>query len=427
MNQLTLTPIKDIKGEVTLPGSKSLSNRALLLASLAQGNSRLTNLLRSDDIEQMMAAIHQLGVNVELSDDWQRCEVTGNGGLFATPTNKEFFLGNAGTAIRPLTAMLALVPGEYLIDGDEYMRERPIGHLAEALTQLGAQVEYIGKAGCPPLRLTGGLITGGNATVSGSISSQYLTSLLMALPLARNDSTITIDGDQVSKPYLDITLGILQDFGVTATHENYEVFNIAGGQTYRSPGDYMIEGDASSASYFFGAAAINQGKVRVHGIGKDSVQGDYQFLDVIEQMGATVNRQESFTDVSGAHLKGVDVDLNHIPDAAMTIATMALFAEGPTTIRNIYNWRVKETDRMHAMAEGLTRLGARVETTSDSIKIEPPDVIQPATIETYADHRVAMAFSLAALGEANIRINNPECTKKTFPDYFDVFESISIR
>jgi 3-phosphoshikimate 1-carboxyvinyltransferase len=423
-NQLTLAPIRQVTGEVTLPGSKSLSNRALLLSALADGTTNLKNLLRSDDTERMVEALRQLGTGIELSADWQSGEVRGNGGLFNTPDEANFFLGNAGTAIRPLTAVLSLIPGDFTIDGDQYMRERPIEHLVDALLTLGAQVSYSEKAGCPPIRLRGGLVNGGTVSIRGDISSQYLTALLMALPLATNDSNITIQGEQVSKPYLDITLGMLKIFGVTATHENYQTFRIPGNQAYRSPGSFLIEGDASSASYFFGAAAIGQGPIRVHGLGKNSVQGDYQFLDIIELMGAKVDRSDEWTDVTGGELHGVDVDLNHIPDAAMTIATMALFAKGQTVIRNIYNWRVKETDRMHAMAEGLTRLGATVQTTEDSITIDPPKEVQAATIDTYGDHRVAMCFSLAALGNAPVTINDPDCTRKTFPDYFDVFQSV---
>ncbi len=426
MNQLTLAPILKVTGEVTLPGSKSLSNRALLLSALANGTTQLKNLLRSDDTEQMVQALRQLGTDIELSGDWQSAQVRGNGGLFSTPDEPNFSLGNAGTAIRPLTAVLSLIPGDFVIDGDQYMRERPIEHLVDALLILGAQASYSEKPGCPPIRLKGGLVKGGDVSIRGDISSQYLTALLMALPLALNGSNITIQGEQVSKPYLDITLGMLAAFGVTATHENYQTFSIPGNQAYRSPGSFLIEGDASSASYFFGAAAIGQGPVRVHGLGKNSVQGDYQFLDIIEMMGAKVERSDEWTDVTGCELHGVDVDLNHIPDAAMTIATMALFAKGQTVIRNIYNWRVKETDRMHAMAEGLTRLGATVKTTEDSIAITPPDELQAATIDTYGDHRVAMSFSLAALGNAPVTINDPDCTRKTFPDYFDVFHSVSI-
>ncbi len=427
MDTLTLEPIKQISGDVVLPGSKSLTNRALLLSALSHGETTLTNLLRSDDTERMVAALEQLGINIKLSDDWQTGIVSGNSGLFAPPDNKAFFLGNAGTAIRPLTAVLSLIPGEFVIDGDQYMRERPIAHLIDALTTLGATASYSHAIGCPPVNLQGGQVRGGDVTVSGEISSQYLTALLMALPLAHGDSTVHIRGEQVSKPYLDITLGMLRQFGARVSHSHYDNYLIPGDQRYLSPGSYMIEGDASSASYFFAAAAIAGGPVTVFGLGEDSVQGDYRFLDTIEQMGAKVSRYKESTVVSKGELRGIDVDLNHIPDAAMTIAAMALFAQGKTTIRNIYNWRVKETDRMHAMAEGLTRLGAKVTTTDDSITIDPPEALIPATIETYGDHRVAMCFSLAALGTVPVNILDPDCTRKTFPDYFDVFSSVSHR
>jgi 3-phosphoshikimate 1-carboxyvinyltransferase len=427
MEQLTLKPVHKVAGTVRLPGSKSLSNRALLLSALATGQTTLTNLLRSDDTERMVTALKQLGIDIVLSDDWQLCTVSGNDGLFSPPANQHFFLGNAGTAIRPLTAILSLIPGTFEIDGDQYMRERPIDHLVKALEQLGAKISYQGKQGCPPIRLQGGTVQAGNLNIRGDISSQYLTALLMALPLVSGSSIIDVIGEQVSRPYLDITLGIMDRFSVNASHHEYQHFEIPGDQRYQSPGSYLIEGDASSASYFFGAAAIAGGQLRVEGIGENSVQGDYQFLDTIEQMGAKIRRSENWVEVAGGELHGIDVDLNHIPDAAMTIAAMALFAKGQTTIRNIYNWRVKETDRMHAMAEGLTRLGAGVKTGEDYIVIDPPEKLKSATIETYGDHRVAMSFSLAALGDQSVTILDPDCTRKTFPDYFSVFDSISER
>lgn len=424
MNQLTLPNIARVDGEIQLPGSKSLSNRALLLAALCPEETQLINLLKSEDTERMVDALRQLGISVDLSDDFQACKVRGNNGLFVAPNDTNFFLGNAGTAIRPLTGMLAMMPGTFTIDGDEYMRERPIHHLVDALVQLGAKIQYLRKPDCPPIRVGGGRIRGGKVSIRGDISSQYLTALLMALPLAEQDSEITVIGEQVSKPYLDLTLDIMARFGVTASHDNYQMFRIPGQQQYQSPGSYLIEGDASSASYFFAAAAIKGGTIRVNGIGESSVQGDFEFLDVIEAMGAVVRRGDTWVEVEGAPLNAIDMDLNHIPDAAMTIATMALFAEGTTTIRNIYNWRVKETDRMHAMSTELRKLGAVVETGDDFIIITPPEKIQSAAIDTYGDHRVAMAFSLASLSDASITINHPEVTAKTFPDYFDVFASV---
>jgi 3-phosphoshikimate 1-carboxyvinyltransferase len=425
MKQIDLGPIRHVNGEITLPGSKSLSNRALLLSALSDGTTNLTNLLKSEDTERMVEALDQLGVRIDRDDAWQEITVNGNRGIFASPNETRFSLGNAGTALRPLTAVLAMMPGTFIVDGDKYMQERPIEHLADALKQLGAQVTYLKKDGCPPLRLEGGRIKGGHAEIAGNISSQYLTALLLALPLAPNDSTITVIGEQVSKPYLDITLDIMEKFGVTASHEEYQQFRIKGGQHYKTPGSYLIEGDASSATYFFGAAAIAGGTIRVNGLGRNSVQGDIGFLDVIEAMGAKVERSDAWIEVSHGELKGIDMDLNHIPDAAMTVATLALFAKGTTRIRNIYNWRVKETDRMHAMSTELRKLGAIVETGDDYIVITPPGELKAATIDTYGDHRVAMAFSLAALGNTNIRINDPDCTAKTFPDYFDVFTALA--
>jgi len=373
----------------------------------------------------MIRALRQLGISITRKEDLPACEVSGIGGKFKVPVDRKFNLGNAGTAIRPLTAMLALLPGEFEIDGDQYMRERPIKHLIEALITLGAKVRYLSKIGCPPFKILGGNTNGGIVSVQGSVSSQYLTSLLMALPLATADSVIKVQGDLVSKPYIDITLNLIKKFGGEIENDNYRTFFVKGNQNFVSPGNHLIEGDASSASYFFGAAAIKNGKVRVNGLGENSVQGDYKFLDVIESMGAKVYRSDTWTEVTGNSLRGVDVDLNHIPDAAMTIATMALFAKGSTKIRNVYNWRVKETDRMHAMKEGLSKLGAKVTTTRDSIQIDPPEKLANAEIETYGDHRVAMSFSLAALGSATIKIKDPDCTRKTFPDYFKSFAAIS--
>lgn len=424
MKQLQLRPITQIVGDINLPGSKSLSNRALLLAALAKGKTTLHNLLASDDTARMLDTLHQLHVPVTFSKDGKTCVVEGLGRLFAPLDATQFFLGNAGTAIRPLTSMLALCSGSFVIDGDEYMRERPLDHLVDALRQLGASVTYLGKPGCPPIRLDGGRIRGGQVDIKGNISSQYLTALLMSLPLAENASVIHVIGEQVSKPYLDITLKIMQDFGVTASHDNYKVFNVSGQQQYVSPGHYLIEGDASSASYFFAAAAIKGGTVRVNGLGANSVQGDIAFLDVIEQMGARVNRNDTWIEVSRGELRAIDLDLNHIPDAAMTVAMLALFADGTSRIRNIYNWRVKETDRMTAMATELRKLGAVVETGADYIVITPPAQLRDATIDTYGDHRMAMCFSLAAMGDAVITINDPDCVAKTFPNYFATLQQL---
>jgi len=425
MNKLTLKPISKIDGEINLPGSKSLSNRALLLAALAKGTTKITNLLESDDTRHMLNALKQLGIQYTLSEDKTECTVTGNAGAIHTAELQELFLGNAGTAMRPLCAALCLGSGSYLLTGEPRMKERPIGHLVDALRQAGAKISYQENEGYPPLLIEAGGLSGGDVKIDGAISSQFLTALLLAAPMAKEDMTITIIGELVSKPYIDITLHIMKEFGVDVVNENYKTFSIKGGQTYKAVDTFMVEGDASSASYFLAAAAIKGGTVKVTGIGKKSVQGDVQFVDVLEKMGAVVEWGDDFVAVSKGELHAIDMDFNHIPDAAMTIATMALFVEGTTTLRNIYNWRVKETDRLYAMATELRKVGAQVEEGEDYLKITPPKVLKHAAIDTYDDHRMAMCFSLLALDPVSVTINEPECTAKTFPTYFEVLESIS--
>jgi 3-phosphoshikimate 1-carboxyvinyltransferase len=427
METLVLQPRKHVRGEVTLPGSKSLSNRILLLAALAEGTTTVVNLLNSDDVRHMLNALRLLNVHYELSADRTRCVVKGLGGLFAVDHAVELFLGNAGTAVRPLTAALCLSQGEFRITGEPRMYERPIGDLIDAMRALGADVSYLNNPGYPPLTIRGQALSGGEVSIKGSISSQYLTALLMVAPLLTSDLIIHVEGELVSKPYIDITIDTMARFGVTVTNQNYQRFTVRSGQAYRSPGEIMVEGDASSASYFLAAAAIGGGPVKVHGTGSASVQGDAQFAKVLELMGAQVRFSDYWIEVTGVgKLRGVDVDLNHIPDAAMTIATTALFAEGPTCIRNIYNWRVKETDRLHAMATELRKLGAVVEEGEDYIHITPPAQIQSAAIDTYDDHRMAMCFSLAAFGDAPITINDPRCTSKTFPTYFEELAKVTV-
>jgi 3-phosphoshikimate 1-carboxyvinyltransferase len=425
MNQLTLKPIKKIDGIVTLPGSKSLSNRALLLAALAEGRTKITNLLESDDTRHMLNALHSLGIEYELSEDKKECLIVGNAGPIETQEPIEIFLGNAGTAMRPLCAALCLGKGEYVLTGEPRMKERPIGHLVDALRQAGAEIRYLENEGYPPLKIVANGLKGGRVEIDGAISSQFLTALLMAAPLAKEQMDITIIGELVSKPYIDITLDIMKKFGVEVTHDNYKRFTISSGQTYKAIDRFMVEGDASSASYFLAAAAIKGGTVQVNGIGKESIQGDIQFVDVLEKMGAKIEWAETYVKVSKETLHAIDMDFNHIPDAAMTIATTALFVEGTTTLRNIYNWRVKETDRLYAMATELRKVGAEVEEGEDYLKITPPKELQHAEIDTYDDHRMAMCFSLLALNEVSVTINEPECTAKTFPTYFDVLKSIS--
>jgi len=425
MKTLTLKPISKIDGEINLPGSKSLSNRALLLAALAEGTTKITNLLESDDTRHMLNALQHLGIDYRLSDDKTECIVVGNGGAIESNQTHEIFLGNAGTAMRPLCAALCLGKGTYILTGEPRMKERPIGHLVDALRQAGANIDYLENDGYPPLKIESNGLEGGDVQIDGAISSQFLTALLMAAPMAKNDMTITIIGELVSKPYIDITLHIMEQFGVCVTHDNYQTFNIKAGQTYKAIEHFMVEGDASSASYFLAAAAIKGGTVKVTGIGRNSIQGDIKFVDVLEHMGARVELEERYISVTRDVLRSIDMDFNHIPDAAMTVATMALFTKGTTTLRNIYNWRVKETDRLHAMATELRKVGAKVEEGEDYLKITPPLQLIHAAIDTYDDHRMAMCFSLLALSDVSVTINDPECTIKTFPQYFDVLKSVS--
>ncbi|PRO69274.1 3-phosphoshikimate 1-carboxyvinyltransferase [Alteromonas gracilis] len=424
MEQLTLDPIAKVSGEVNVPGSKSLSNRALLLAALAEGETELTNLLDSEDIEHMLNALTKLGVSYRLSDDKTQCVVQGNGGAFDVAEPLELFLGNAGTAMRPLCAALAASNVDTVLTGEPRMEERPIGDLVDALREANADVTYLKNDGYPPLQIKGKTLSGGEMSVDGSVSSQFLTALLMAAPLFSGDVTIRIKGELVSKPYIDITLDTMAKFGVTVENDNYQTFTVSGSAKYVSPGKFMVEGDASSASYFLAAGAIKGGTVRVTGIGQNSIQGDIRFADVLEAMGAKVVWNDEYVEITGAPLKGVDMDMNHIPDAAMTIATTALFAEGPTTMTNIYNWRVKETDRLAAMATELQKLGAKVEEGHDYIKVWPTDSLKHAEIDTYNDHRIAMCFSLVALSDTPVTINDPGCTRKTFPDYFTRFKTL---
>ena len=424
MEQLTLAPIAKVSGEVNVPGSKSLSNRALLLAALAEGDTELTNLLDSDDISHMLNALTQLGIQYTLNEDKTRCTVSGNGGAFNVAEPLELFLGNAGTAMRPLCAALAASNVDCVLTGEPRMEERPIGDLVDGLREANADISYLKNDGFPPLQIKGKTLLGGEMSVDGSVSSQFLTALLMAAPLFAGDVTIRIKGELVSKPYIDITLDTMAKFGVSVENDNYQTFTISGDAKYVAPGKFMVEGDASSASYFLAAGAIKGGTVRVTGIGQNSIQGDIRFADVLEAMGAKVVWNDEYVEVTGAPLKGVNMDMNHIPDAAMTIATTALFADGPTTMTNIYNWRVKETDRLAAMATELQKLGAKVEEGHDYIKVWPTDSLKHAEIDTYNDHRIAMCFSLVALSDTPVTINDPGCTRKTFPDYFTRFKTL---
>ena len=424
MNSITLGPLNSANGEIQIPGSKSLSNRILLLATLAQGTTKITNLLDSDDIRHMLNALKTMGARYQLEDEGRTCILEGLGGPINVD-HADLFLGNAGTAMRPLTAALCLGAGEYRLHGEPRMHERPIGDLVDALQSLGVDVQYEGTKDYPPLTIKANGIAGGEVSIKGNISSQFLTALLMSAPLAKGDLTIKVDGELVSKPYIDITLHVMKQFGVDVDNQDYKAFVIKGNQTYQSPGEIMVEGDASSASYFLAAAAIAGGKIKVHGVGSDSVQGDVKFAEALKAMGANITYGPTWIEAERGELNGIDMDMNHIPDAAMTIATTALFATGPTTIRNIYNWRVKETDRLYAMATELKKLGVDVIEGEDYITVQPLKDVQHAAIDTYNDHRIAMCFSLVAFSNSAVTINDPGCTSKTFPTYFELFKNIS--
>lgn len=437
---LDLPPLSTAGGEVRLPGSKSISNRVLLLAALSQGKTTVHDVLASDDTAVMLTALKQLGCTLEQHGDTVTIE--GLGGQLKN-NKARLFMGNAGTAMRPLTAALALLGGEFELSGVARMHERPIGDLVDALRQLGCGIDYLGQEGFPPLRLyPGTLKVDQPIRIRGDVSSQFLTSLLMALPLvAREDIRIEVIGELISKPYIEITLNLLKRFGIhvrrPAGAQGWQEFTIPAGSHYQSPGEIHVEGDASSASYFIALGAIaacanGQNGIKIRGVGADSIQGDILFVEAAEMMGACIKSSSNSLHVLRGSwpLKAIDLDCNHIPDAAMTLAAMALYAEGTTVLRNIASWRVKETDRIAAMACELRKLGATVEEGSDYLKITAP--AQPsdwttAPIKTYDDHRIAMCFSLAAFNPARlpIRILDPKCVAKTFPDYFETMFSLA--
>lgn len=465
---LDIPALAGASGTVRLPGSKSISNRVLLLAALASGTTTVHDLLDSDDTRVMLDALRALGCGIDAAGNTLR--ITGIGGqLKSNGPLLPLFLGNAGTAMRPLTAALSLLGGDFELSGVPRMHERPIGDLVDALTQLGCRIDYLGNPGYPPLRIRpvdqGALVLDAPIRVRGDVSSQFLTALLLALPLAAGsaaptlgtdvsslppegaapprggpsagrDIVIEVVGELISKPYIEITLNLLARFGIAVRREGWERFTIPAGGRYSSPGDIHVEADASSASYFIALGAIatgasGQDSIRIEGVGADSIQGDIRFIEAARQMGAQVDSGPNWLDVRrGAWpLKAIDLDANHIPDAAMTLAVMALYADGPSTLRNIASWRVKETDRIDAMANELRKLGATVESGPDFIRVHPLERSrwQAASIRTYDDHRVAMCFSLAAFNPAGlpVRILEPHCVAKTFPDYFETLFSVA--
>ncbi len=442
---IDIPPLLRASGTVRLPGSKSISNRVLLLAGLSEGTTWVHDLLDSDDTHVMKEALLALGCTLQAQGS--ALGITGLGGQLRT-RDARLFLGNAGTAMRPLTAALALLSatqgGQFELSGVARMHERPIGDLVDALQQLGCDIEYLGQAGFPPLRLNAGLkadtttlATDQAIRVRGDVSSQFLTALLLALPLVSQAGpcVIEVEGELISKPYIDITLKLLTRFGIAVQREGWQRFTIPQGSRYQSPGDIHVEGDASAASYFIalGALAATDGALRIEGVGSDSIQGDLAFVDAAQLMGAEVKSGPGWLEVRRGRwpLSAIDIDCNHIPDAAMTLAVMALYAQGTTRLRNIASWRVKETDRIHAMACELRKLGATVVESPDAIEVTPPERWRSAAIHTYDDHRMAMCFSLAAFNPLApgaptlpVRILDPQCVGKTFPTYFKTLFSV---
>ena len=435
MDFLDLVPVARAAGTLRLPGSKSISNRTLLLAALAEGVTELRALLDADDTRVMREALQALGVSIEAQGEEGSFRVTGIGARGFPVKYAELFLGNAGTAFRSLTAVLALADGHYRLKGVARMHERPIADLVDALRPAAAHIDYEGVAGFPPLAIhprgAGGATS---LRVRGDISSQYLSGLLIALGGAGTGARIEIEGELISKPYAAMTLALLKRFGVEVAREGWSAFVIPPGSRYVAPGVVEVEGDASSASYFLAAGILGGGPLRVEGVGRTSIQGDVQFARVIEAMGGRIAWGDHWIESSGSPpLKALDADLNEIPDAAMTAAVLALFAKGPSRITNIASWRVKETDRLVAMACELRKFGALVDEGPDYLRIEPPPGFRAARIpglarvavDTYDDHRMAMCFSLASFGRLPVRINDPGCVSKTFPDYFAAFARVA--
>ena len=423
MEQLHLKPALQVSGVLQLPGSKSISNRTLLLAALAKGNTEIRGLLKSDDTDRMLEALAALGIR--LSETVHGIVVEGCNGNFKNK-QADLFLGNAGTAFRPLTSALAFSNGDYHLHGVPRMHERPIGDLVSALANASAQIDYLAEAGFPPLHISPARIDVSKPIqIRGDVSSQFLTALLMALPITGQQATIQVVGELISKPYIEITLNLMAKFGVHVQREGWQQFIVPANSQYRSVDCLYVEGDASSASYFLAAGAIG-GSINNHGVDANSIQGDLQFADALALMGGEIRYGENQISSSKASkIKAIDLDCNHIPDAAMTLAIVALFADGTTTLRNIASWRVKETDRLTAMATELRKVGASVIEGEDYIRITPPkQLIANAQIDTYDDHRMAMCFSLVSLGGVPITINDPNCVAKTFPTYFEAFANI---
>ena len=418
---LEITPAR-VEGEIRIPGSKSLTNRALIIAALAQGESVINGALFSEDTEYMSSALRELGFSVQELPKENRFIVNGQGSRIPA-RNATLFVGNSGTAMRFLTAFATLGKGSFELDGVERMRQRPIQPLLDCLTRLGADARSTSGNGCPPVAVEANGLKGGRATMRGDLSSQYFTAVLLSAPYAQRDVEIIVEGKLVSKPYVDMTIRLMKRFGVDVVCNDHKSFTIKAGQRYRAM-TYEVEGDASSASYFLAAAAITGGRVRVCGIPRDSLQGDAHFADILRQMGANVQRGDDWIEVEGGpKLRGIDINLEDCPDLAQTIAAIAVFADGKTRVSGVANLRIKETDRIHAVVEELRRIGISATEHHDGFEVEPGKP-KPAVIEPYDDHRMAMSFSLVGLRAKGIKIKNPQCVAKTFPDYFDELKKL---
>ena len=413
---IEIKPVQNLQATITVPGSKSYTNRALLIAGLTDGECRLEKPLVSDDTKYMIRALKAFGISVQ--EEKEAFIVSGRDGKLSTP-EEDIFIGNAGTTMRFLTTFSALVPGKTRLDGDERMRQRPLADLLHCLTQMGVKAVSANGNGCPPIDIAGGEVPGGEVQLAGNKSSQYLTSILLSAPYFKNDTCIHIQGDLTSKSYADITLDIMKTFGVHVDNESYQHFKVKAGDRYKAQ-TYRVESDWSSASYFLAAGAVTGGEVTLTDINPHSVQGDAQFTSVLEKMGCLVEKKSHSLHIKGNPLRGISINMNNMPDAVQTLAVTALFAEGETVIQGIGNLRIKETDRISALANELSRLGAEVETGEDFLIIRPGDY-KGAEIETYNDHRMAMSFAVAGLKIPGTRIKNPKCVEKSFPDFFKRF------
>jgi 3-phosphoshikimate 1-carboxyvinyltransferase len=421
--KITIEPAGPVSIHVPIPGSKSLTNRALICAALARGTSRLKNASFSDDSRALSAALNLLGIPVIPLERENAIVVHSGAGR---DSSGHFQMGNAGTATRFFTSLLCTGKGNFIVDGDDRMRERPIGGLVEALKSLGADIRYTLKEGCPPLDVRAGGLRGGKCVVGGETSSQFVSSLLLSAPAAEGEIEITVLGEPASKPYVDITLEVMRSFGVDVERQGYRRFKVPKGAAY-TPGEVAIESDGASANYFLGMAAATGGKARVEGIGSRSKQGEVQFVKILERMGCGVAWGETWIEVTGKPLRGVDVDMNDCPDSAQTLACVALFAKGGTRVRNVRNLRVKETDRISALVKELGKLGAKVKEEADGFLVVPPAAFKAAEIDTYKDHRMAMSFAVAATALPGVVIRDPECVSKSYPFFFEQLEAQGLR